>query len=54
MPQDFNVHEAHINHDAQMERLSGPAWKRQLASLGQSRAYAENVSVCRWRFLMAH
>ena len=53
-PQDFNVHEAHINLDAQVGGVSEASQQRQLGSLAQLRAYAENVSTCRWRFLLAH
>jgi superfamily II DNA helicase RecQ len=53
-PQDFNAHEAHINFDAQTGAISGPSHQRQLGSLAQLRAYSENVSACRWRFLLAH
>ena len=37
-----------------MGAITAPSQQRQLSSLSQLRAYAENVSTCRWRFLMAH
>ena len=53
-PQDFNIHESYIHHDSQAGKLTAAAQQRQLGSLRQLRALSENVSTCRWRFLLSH
>jgi superfamily II DNA helicase RecQ len=53
-PQDCHEHEAHINSDFNSRTISATSHRRQLASLNAVRAFAENVTCCRWRHLMQH
>jgi hypothetical protein len=54
-PQDFNIHESYISHDHHdSQKLTAASQQRQLGSLRELRAFSENVSTCRWRFLLAY